>query len=63
MHVKQLIIVAGPSAVGKTTLVKRIQEGRATSLPQQVKIDNRSLHQRKYCGNVLNEGKFPGFCR
>ena len=40
MHVKQLIIVAGPSCVGKTTLVKRIQEGGATSLSEQLGIDD-----------------------
>jgi energy-coupling factor transporter ATP-binding protein EcfA2 len=38
IHVGELILVAGPSCVGKSTLIKKLQEGTETLLSEKVEL-------------------------
>lgn len=44
LRIKQLVIIAGPSAIGKSTLLEEIREGDASHLSEQLNIDLSSSY-------------------
>ncbi len=43
IQVNKLLVIAGPSCVGKSTLIERLQEGKLPTISRQLKIGDPSL--------------------